>query len=146
MVRELLGLPNKPLPPSAPAHKVQHYEAGISRVGSDSLNIQYFWPGSLGKCKWNKQATAHLASEYHDLFQWGKILHNHHVLPYNSTIPIKDFEKKIRIRLQQTQIHWKNANWSPNNIDAPAMPLSTPEELASLWMKESRVWCHGANI
>jgi hypothetical protein len=40
---------------------------------------------------------AHLASEYHDLFQKGKILHNREVLPYDSTIPIKEFEKKIRI-------------------------------------------------
>ena len=136
MVRELSGLPNKPLPPSAPAHKVQHYDAGISCVGPDPLS----------KCKWNKQAMAHLASKYHDLFQQGKILHNYHVLPYNSTILIKDFEKKIGIRLQQTQIHWKNANWSLNNIDAPAMPLSTPEELTSLWMKESRVQHHGANV
>ena len=51
-----------------------------------------------------------------------------------------------KIPTQQTQIHWKNANQSPNNIDASAMPLSTPKELASLQMKESRVRHHGANI
>lgn len=150
MVKEVSGLPNDPLPPCAPTHEVQHYNDGISRTGPDPLNIQYFWPGPLGKCKWNKQATAHLASEYHDLFQKKKILCNGNVLPYDSTIPIKEYEKKIRIRLQRTQFHWKNANLPQNNhlhsTDNPAIPLSTPSELASRRMKESRLRCRGAKV
>src|ERR1700735_4495583 len=140
MVREVSGLPNEPLPPCAPVHEVQHFQDRISHVGPDPLNIQYSWTGPLGKCKWNKQATAHLANEYHDLFQRGKILHNGQVLPYDSTISIKDFQNKIRIRLQRTQMHLKNAN-RPHNTDVP-----TPEQLASLRMKESRARQRGAKV
>jgi hypothetical protein len=147
MVREVSGLPNESLPPCAPAHEVQHYNKGISRTGPDPSNVQYFWPGPLGNCKWNKQATAHLASEYHDLFQKGKILHNREVLPYDSTIPIKEFEKKIRIRLQRTQIHWKTANRPQNNsshdTDDPAISQS---ELASRRIKGSRLRRRGAKV
>ena len=150
MISQVLGLPNEPLPPCAPTHKVQHYQDGISHVGPDPLNIQYYWPGPLSKCKWNKQSMAHLASEYHDLFQKGRILHNSHVLPYGSMIPIKEFKKKIRIRLQQTHIHWKNANWpqdnSSQNTDIPTIPLSTPGELTSCWMKEIRVQHCGTKV
>jgi hypothetical protein len=150
MVKEVSGLPNESLPPCAPAHEVQHYNDGISRVGPDPLNIQYFWPGPLVKCKWNKQATAYLANEYHDLFERKRILYNGRVLPYDSTIPIKDFEKIIRKRLQRTQMHWKNANRpqnnSPHNTDVPAIPLPTPSELASLRMKESRRRRRGAQV
>lgn len=144
MIKEVSGLPAEPLPPCAPDHEVRHYEDGISRVGPDPFNIQYFWPGALGGCKWNKQATAHLASEYHDLFREEKIRHNGHVLPYDSTIPVKDFENKIRIRLQRTQLHWKNANRpqnNPHNTDVP-----TPLELASLRMKENRFRRRGAKV
>ena len=147
MVREVSGLPNGSLPPCAPAHEVKHYNQGISRTGPDPRNIQYFWPGPLAKCKWNKQATAYLAVEYHDLFQEGKILHNGKVLLYDSTIPIKDFEKIIRTRLQRTQLHWKNANRPQNNsshdTDDPAI---TQLELASRRMKESRLRCRGAKV
>ena len=150
MIREVSGLPNEPLPLCTPAHKVQHYQEGISHVGPDPLNIQYSWAGPLGRCKWNKKAMVHLANKYHDLFQGGKILYNSHILPYNSTISIKDFEKKIRIRLQQTQMHWNNANQPQNNkthdTDVPTIPLPTPVELANLWMKESRIWHHGAKV
>jgi hypothetical protein len=150
MVKEVLGLPNEPLPPCAPTHEVQHFNGGITRVGPDPLKIQYFWPAPLSQCKWNKQATSQLAREYHNLFQEGKILHNGEVLPYDSTISMKDLEKKIRIKLQRTQIHWKNANRpqddSPHNIDDPAKPLSTPWELASLRLKESRRRRRGAQV
>jgi hypothetical protein len=150
MVKEVSGLPNEPLPPCAPAHEVQHFNDGISRTGPDFLNVQYFWPGALGKSKWNKQATAHLAREYHDMFQNGKILRNGKVLPYDSTIPMKEYEKKIRIRLQRTQLHWKNANRSQNNnphsIDIPDIPLSTPTELADRRMKEIRLRSRGAKV
>ena len=100
MVKEVSGIPNGPLPPCALAHKVQHFNDGISFVSPDPANIEYFWPGALGKCKWNKQATALLASEYHNLCQEGSILYNGNVLPYNSSISVKEFGKKIRIRLQ----------------------------------------------
>lgn len=149
MVKEVSGLPNEPLPPCAPTHVVQHFNSGITRAGPDPLKIQYFWPAPLGQCKWNRQATAQLAREYHDLFQEGKILHNSEVLPYDSTISIKDFEKKIRMKLQRTQIHWKNANRpqvnDPHNDD-PAIPSSTPRELASLQLKESRRRRRGAQV
>jgi hypothetical protein len=68
MIKEVSGIPDGPLPPCAPAHEVQHFNDRISCVGPDPANIQYFWPGALGKCKWNKQATASLASEYHNLY------------------------------------------------------------------------------
>jgi hypothetical protein len=147
MVREVSGIPQGPLPPCAPAHEVQHFNDGISRVGPDPDNVQYFWPGPLGKCKWNKQATAFLASEYHELYQEEKILHNGDVIPYDSTISIKEFEKKIRIRLQRTQIHYKNAN-RPQN-DGPrntGVPLPTPLELASLRLKGNRFHRRGAQV
>ena len=150
MVREVSGLPNEPLPLCAPAHKVRHYNDGISRTGPDPLKIQYFWPAPLGKCKWNKQATALLAIEYHGLFREGEIKRNGKALPYDSTIRIKDFEKKIRIRLERTQIHWKNANQpqnnSPQNSDGPGIPLSTPSDLTSRRMKESRLRFRGAKV
>jgi len=147
MVKEVSGVPNGPLPPCAPAHQVQHFNDGISRVGPDPAAIQYFWPGPLGKCKWNKQATALLASEYHKLYQEGKILHNGDVLPYDSAISVKDFEKKIRIRLQRTQIHCRNAN-RPQNDDPhdTDVPLPTPSELASIWLKGNRFHRRGAKV
>jgi hypothetical protein len=84
------------------------------------------------------------------MFQNGKILRNGKVLPYDSTIPMKEYEKKIRIRLQRTQLHWKNANRSQNNnphsIDIPDIPLSTPTELADRRMKEIRLRSRGAKV
>jgi hypothetical protein len=144
MVREVSGIPSGPLPPCAPAHEVQHFNDGISRVGPDPLNIQYFWPGALGNCKWNKQATALLASEYHKLYQEGRILHNGDILPYDATISLKELEKKIRTRLQRTQIHCRNANRpqdnGPNNAD---VPLPTQ---ASLRLKGNRLHRRGAEV
>ena len=100
MVKEVSGILNGPLPPCALAHKVQHFNDRISHVGPDPANIQYFWPGALSKCKWNKQAMALLASEYHNLYKEGSILYNGNVLFYDYLISMKEFEKEIRIRLQ----------------------------------------------
>jgi hypothetical protein len=144
MIKEVSGIPNGPLPPCAPAHKVQHFNDRISCVGPDPANIQYFWPGALGKCKWNKQATVLFASEYHNLYQEASILYNGNVLPYNSPISMKKIGKK---RLQRTQIHYRNANWpqndNPYNTD---LPFPTPSELASLWLKGNRFHCLGAKV
>jgi hypothetical protein len=145
MVKEVSGIPNGPLPPCAPVHKVQHFNDRISHVSPDPVNIQYFWPKALGKYKWNKQATVLFASEYHNLYQEGSILYNGDVLPYNFAISVKEFGKKIRIRLQQTQIHYRNAN-RPQNDDPHNTDLSfpTPSELASLQLKGNRFHHRGA--
>jgi hypothetical protein len=147
MVKEVSGIPKGPLPPCALAHEVQHFNDGISRVGPDPANIQYFWPGALGKCKWNKQATSLLASEYHNLYREGRIIHNGNVLPYDSSISMKEFEKKIRTRLQRTQIHYRNANRPQNNDSRNTdVPLPTPSELASLRLKGNRIHRRGAKV
>ena len=140
MVREESGLPRSPLPPCAPAAHVKLFNSGETRFGPDPLNIQYNWRGFLAKCKWNRQATALLAKEYHTLFQEQQIIHNGRALIYDLTIDTNRIRKTIQTRLNRMQMHWKNENIpqhaspddSDDNIDmngARGAP-HTPEELA----------------